>query len=84
MQTQADQISSLLAGCRGGDLAAWNELLSLIGTELHRLARRHLARERRDHSIQPSSLVQEAFLRLFGGADPAGRIGLTSLLSRPR
>ena len=70
MQTQADQITSLLAGCRGGDRAAWDELLSLIGTELHRLARCHLARERPDHSIQPSSLVQETFLRLFCGADP--------------
>ena len=70
MQTQADHITRLLAGCRGGDRAAWNELLSLIGAELHRLARRHLARERRDHSIQPSSLVQETFLRMFRGSDP--------------
>jgi RNA polymerase sigma-70 factor (ECF subfamily) len=70
MQTQAEQISSLLAGCREGDCAAWNELMSMIGAELHRLARHHLARERRHHSIQPSSLVQETFLRLFRGADP--------------
>jgi RNA polymerase sigma factor (TIGR02999 family) len=70
MHTRADQITSLLTDCRRGDRAAWNELLSLIGTELHRLARRHLARERRDHSIQPSSLVQETFLRLFHGVDP--------------
>src|SRR5215467_12139948 len=73
MHTQADQITSLLTDCRWGGRAAWNELLSLIGTELHRLARRHLARERRDHSIQPSSLVQETFLRLFRGADPGWR-----------
>ena len=70
MHTQGNQITSLLTDCRRGDRAAWNELLSLIGTELHRLARRHLSRERRDHSIQPSSLVQETFLRLFRGADP--------------
>jgi RNA polymerase sigma factor (TIGR02999 family) len=43
----------------------------LIGTELHRLARRHLARERPEHTVQPSSLVQETFLRLFRGADPS-------------
>src|SRR5215472_17928830 len=65
MHTQTDQITSLLT--------AWNELLSLIGTELHRLARHHLARERRDHTIQPSSLVQEAFLRLFRAVDPGWR-----------
>jgi len=69
MPTQPDKITSVLIDCRRGDRAVWNELLSLIGPELHRLVRRHLARERRDHSIQPSSLVQETFLRLFRGAD---------------
>jgi DNA-directed RNA polymerase specialized sigma24 family protein len=41
----------------------------LIRTELQRLARRHLARERKNHTMLPSSLVQEAFLRLLRGAD---------------
>jgi RNA polymerase sigma-70 factor, ECF subfamily len=40
---------------------------------LHRLARRHLGRERKDHSMQPSSLVQEAFLRLLPRADAGWR-----------
>ena len=48
-------------------VAALGRLLPLIRTELHRLARRHLGRERKDHSMQPSSLVQEAFLRLLPG-----------------
>ena len=69
MQTQAGQITRLLAGWREGDRAASDELLVLIGAELHRLARRHLAREQQNHSIQPSSLVQEAFLRLLPGVD---------------
>jgi RNA polymerase sigma factor (TIGR02999 family) len=69
MQTQAGQITRLLAGWREGDRAASDELFVLIGAELHGLARRHLAREQQKHSIQPSSLVQEAFLRLLPGVD---------------
>jgi DNA-directed RNA polymerase specialized sigma24 family protein len=84
MQTQAGQITRLLVGWREGDRAASDELLVLIGAELHRLARRHLARERQNHSIQPSSLVQEAFLRLLPGVEPAGGIELISLLSHPK
>ena len=69
MQTQAGEITRLLAGWRQGDRAALDELWPLIRTELHRLARRHLGRERKNHTIQPSSLVQEAFLRLLPGRD---------------
>ena len=67
-QSQADEITRLLAVWREGDRAALDDLFPLIRTELHRLARRHLARERRNHTMQPSSLVQEAFLRLLPGA----------------
>lgn len=70
---QAGEITGMLAGWRDGDRAALDRLLPLIRTELHRLARRHLARERKDHSMQPSSLVQEAFLRLIPGVDTGWR-----------
>src|SRR5690242_9051962 len=70
---EAGEITGMLAGWRGGDRAALERLLPLIRTELHRLARRHLARERKDHSMQPSSLVQEAFLRLIPGVDAGWR-----------
>ena len=73
MQTQTSQISGLLAGWREGDRDALDRLLPLIRTELHRLARRHLVRERKNHAMQPSSLVQEAFLRLLPGADAGWR-----------
>ena len=46
-----------------------DRLLHLLQPELQRIARRHLARERKDHSMLPSSLVQEAFLRLLPGRD---------------
>jgi RNA polymerase sigma factor (TIGR02999 family) len=69
METQAGQITRLLAGWREGDRAALDDLLLLIGAKLGRLARRHLAHERKNHSIQPSSLVQEVFLRLLPAAE---------------
>ena len=73
MRTQAGEITRLLAGWRDGDGAALDDLLPLIHTELNRLARRHLARERKNHTMQPSSLVQEAFLRLLPGVDASCR-----------
>ena len=66
---QAGEISELLAGWREGDPATIDRVLPLIRTELHRLARRHLAHERRNHTMQPSSLVQEAFVRLLRSRD---------------
>jgi RNA polymerase sigma-70 factor, ECF subfamily len=73
MQSPTEQISGLLAGWRDGDRDALDRLFPLIRTELHRLARRHLGRERKNHTMQPSSLVQEAFLRLLPGADAGWR-----------
>jgi RNA polymerase sigma factor (TIGR02999 family) len=70
---QAREITEMLAGLRDGDRAAVDRLLPLIRAELLRLARRHLGRERKDHSMQPSSLVQEAFLRLLPGVDAGWR-----------
>jgi RNA polymerase sigma factor (TIGR02999 family) len=70
---QAREITEMLAGWRDGDHAAADRLLPLIRAELLRLARRHLGRERKDHSMQPSSLVQEAFLRLLPGVDAGWR-----------
>jgi RNA polymerase sigma-70 factor, ECF subfamily len=69
MPAQADEITELLAGWREGDRAALDHLVPLIRGELLRIARRHLARELNNHSIQSSSLVQEVFLRLLPDHD---------------
>jgi RNA polymerase sigma-70 factor (ECF subfamily) len=69
MQAKAEEITGLLTSWRGGDHAALDRLLPLIERELHHIARRHLGHERKGHSMQPSSLVQEAFLRLLPGRD---------------
>jgi len=49
-----------------GDSSVSEELMELIYGELHGLAKRLMARERRDHTLQPTALVNEAFLRLVG------------------
>ena len=69
MQAPAEDITGLLVSWREGNRAALDALLPLIQRELNQIARRHLGRERKNHSMQPSSLVQEAFLRLLPDRD---------------
>ncbi len=59
-------VTELLAQWRGGDEAALNELVPRVYDELHRLAFCYLRRERDDHTLQPTALVNEAFLKLAG------------------
>jgi RNA polymerase sigma factor (TIGR02999 family) len=49
---------------RGGDDGAFEKLLPRVHDELRRIARRHMAGERRDHLLQATALVNEAYLRL--------------------
>jgi len=55
----------LLQAWGQGDQAALNQLLPLVHQELRRLAARHMRRERPDHTLQASALVNEAYLRLI-------------------
>jgi RNA polymerase sigma factor (TIGR02999 family) len=64
-------ITALLARVRGGETAALNDLIPLVHSELHRLARIALQHERPGHTLQPTALLHEAFIRLFGGDSPA-------------
>lgn len=66
MKTDARNISGLLIAWNNGDEAARDELLPLVYDELRRLARRHLQRERPNHTLEPTALVHEAYLRLLG------------------
>jgi RNA polymerase sigma-70 factor, ECF subfamily len=59
-------VTTLLRRWRNGDAAAFEQLMPLVYGELHRMARRHLAGERANHSLQPSALVNEVCLRLLG------------------
>ncbi len=63
------EVTRLLAGIERGDPTAAEELLPLVYGELRRLARARMARERQGHTLQPTALVHEAYLRLLGGRD---------------
>ena len=60
----------LLDRARAGDAAACEALLPLVYQELRQIAARHLRRERPDHTLQPTALVNEAYLKLFGPGAP--------------
>jgi RNA polymerase sigma-70 factor, ECF subfamily len=59
-------ITILLSGLRAGDKSAESKLMPLVYSELLRAARRYMRGERPDHTLQPTALVHEAYLRLVG------------------
>lgn len=61
-------ITVLLQRVAAGDPRADAELLPLIYDELRRIAAHHLARERAGHTLSPTALVHEAWMRLAGDA----------------
>lgn len=60
----ADDVTQILRHWNGGDADAARDLIPLVYEELRRLARQRLQRERGDHTLQPTALVHEAYLRL--------------------
>jgi len=66
VESSGGQITELLDRARAGDASASNELMSLVQAQLHGIARKHLNKERPDHTLQPTALVNEAYLRMFG------------------
>ena len=67
------EVTELLVRFREGDREAEAELIPLVYKELRRLASRHLNRERGDHTLEPTALVHEAFLRLVTDNQPEWR-----------
>jgi len=63
-RSQAPQITRLLRHWRSGDQEACEQLMTLVYQRLHELADRQFARERSGHTLQPTALVNEAFLNL--------------------
>jgi RNA polymerase sigma factor (TIGR02999 family) len=59
------EVTQLLLDWSNGDQAALDRLTPLVYEELHRLAHRHMNRERPGHTLQSSALVNEAYLRLI-------------------
>ena len=65
MNSEAE-ITRLLGDARNGDAGAHDELIARLYRELRGIAQRQLARERADHTLHPTELVHEAYLKLVG------------------
>lgn len=59
-------VTALLRNWREGDQEALGQVAEIVHRELHRLAASYLRRERPGHTLQPTALVNEAFVRLVG------------------
>src|ERR1051326_6299521 len=57
-------VAALIERWQRGDKSALDQMLPEVYEELHRLARIYLSRERSDHTLQPTELVNEAYIRL--------------------
>lgn len=66
MENRPGAVSSLLRAWGRGDLQARDELVPLVYNELRQRAAAYLRRERADHTLQPTALVHETYLRLMG------------------
>jgi|SRR6185436_12925009 len=64
-------VTLLLRAWAQGDREAFDRLTPVVYDELRRLAGAYMRRERPDHTLSPTALVSEAFLRLVGGEHPA-------------
>jgi len=70
------EVTEVLAALRRGEPGAESQLIALVYTELRTLARRYMGRERADHTLQPTALVHEAYIRLIrdGAVDLEDRV----------
>ena len=66
MSPEPDGVSDLLREWGRGDARAGEDLVPLVYRELRRRAGAYLRNERRDHTLQPTALVHEAYVRLVG------------------
>ena len=65
MAATTQDATALLVAWGNGDQAAFDALMPLVHDELHQIARRQMAGERRGHTLQATALVNEAYLRLI-------------------
>ena len=62
---ETQEVTGLLQMWSAGDADALEKLTPIIYAELHRIAKRYMNRERKDHTLQTTALVNEAYLRLI-------------------
>ena len=76
-------VTQILSAIEAGDPKAAAELLPLVYAELRKLAAARRARESPGHTLQPTALVHEAYLRLAREPGAAGRRGPAGASSSP-
>jgi RNA polymerase sigma-70 factor (ECF subfamily) len=87
MPPSPGDVTGLLRAWGEGDEQALGQLLPLVEAELRRLARAYMARERPDHTLQTTALINEAYLRLVDAGrvpwqDRAHFLGIAARLMR--
>ncbi|HJQ68377.1 MAG TPA: sigma-70 family RNA polymerase sigma factor [Blastocatellia bacterium] len=65
MKEHPRELTELLLAWREGDETALDQLIPIVYEELHKLARRYMARQARGHLLQTTALVHEAYIRLL-------------------
>lgn len=71
MQTPpSPEVTQLLLDWSKGDRAALDQLMPVVYRELHKIAAAYLRGERSEHTLQPTALINEAYLRLTQQAFP--------------
>jgi len=65
MSSAAGDVTLLLTAIRAGDEAAEARLLEIVGAELRKIARNLLQGERKNHTLQPTALVNELYIQLL-------------------
>jgi RNA polymerase sigma-70 factor, ECF subfamily len=82
--TEATHTTELLQAMSAGSRGAAEQLLPVVYEELRLLAAAYLKRERPDHTLQPTALVHEAYLRLVGSNQPtwSGRAHFLAVAAR--
>jgi RNA polymerase sigma-70 factor (ECF subfamily) len=66
MPGDVGEVTMLLRAMNRGEENAADKLLNLVYDELHLLAKRYMRRERLDHTMQPTALINEAYIRMVG------------------
>lgn len=68
---ETDHITTLLQAVRSGEAGSADKLMNAMYPDLRQVARRYMAAERSDHTLQPTAVVNEVYLRLFRADEPA-------------
>jgi RNA polymerase sigma-70 factor (ECF subfamily) len=84
MNATPETVTRLLAAARLGDRNALDELMPIVFDELHRIASGYMRRERAGHTLQPTALVNEVYLKLVAdsGVEWQGRAHFVGVAAR--